>query len=609
MCIIFPAMGVSAGVLEKYRRAPHKPGVYIFRGAGGDMLYIGKARDLKKRLASYVFGRSPSPRIERMLSRAVDLEWIVTDNELEALILEANLVRQHKPRYNVELRDDKHYPYIKITDEPFPRITIARRKGRDGLYFGPYADRTGAVKLMRLVRRLFRIRVCKHKLPPKRKLRACVLYDIGRCLGPCIGACSEEEYRRAVEEVVMFLRGRRTQLLDRLRRQMEDAAQREQFEIAARLRDTIFELEKILTPQKMDSDLGDRDFVALAVGKSIGVAVIFRVRQGAMISRHTVPLTVPKTESLGEVLAEFLGRFYAEDGDIPEEVILQEHPADEDELLQTLCVLRGKRVEIKVPQRGPKRETLLLAHRNAQLILSEMLLQREKVHVPYGVLELERYLHLPKTPNRIEAFDISNIGSQTIVGSMVQFVGGKANKSAYRRFRVKGVSGQDDFASMREVVFRRYRRLLDEGKPLPDLIVVDGGKGQLSAARSALKALGLDDKIVTIAIAKRIDELFVPWQSESVMLPKDSAALKLLQRIRDEAHRFAIEFSRRSHRKKALALELMEVEGVGERRAEALLRAFGSLDEIAHSSPDEVAQKAGIPRPVAERVVETLRRR
>ncbi|RKZ29941.1 excinuclease ABC subunit C [bacterium] len=598
---------MNDAIKEKYSRAPHKPGVYIFYGKRGEHLYIGKARDIKKRLASYIFGEAPSPRIAAMLRNAVELDWIITDNELEALILEANLIRQYKPRYNVELRDDKRYPYIKITNEPFPRLTIARRKSNDGaLYFGPYADRTGAVRLMRLIRRLFRIRICKYELPPKRKLRACILFDIGRCLGPCIGACTEEEYARAVDEVVMFLKGKRTELLDRLRAQMEQAADEMRFEEAARLRDTISELSKLLVPQKMDSDLGDRDFVGLAVGGGIGVAMIFRVRQGAMIARQTVPLTVPRKVNVSEALTEFLLRFYSQDPDMPPEILVSDMPTEKEEVERTLSDIRGRKVTIKVPQRGEKYETMKLVLRNAELIHGELIIQKKKVHIPYGVLELERLLNIPRTPNRIEAFDISNFGSDTIVASMVQFVAGRANKQGYRHYKIKTVVGQDDFASMREVVFRRYRRLLDEGKQLPDLILVDGGKGQLSAALQSLDKLGLKGKIPVVAIAKRLDELYLPGKSEPVSLPKDSAAIRLLQRIRDEAHRFAITYSRKSHRRKALALELMEIQGIGQKRAELLLKKFGSIKNIASASIDQIVTETKIPRKIAEKLKSEL---
>ena len=599
---------ISDDIRKKYSSAPHKSGVYIFRDERDVPLYIGKAKDLKKRIASYIFGKLPSPRIVRMIKRARKLEWIITDNELEALILEANLVRKHKPRYNVDLKDDKRYPYIKITNEPFPRLLIVRHRENDGAkYFGPYADHIGAVKLNRTIRRLFRIRVCKREIPSRRKQRACVLYDIGKCLAPCIDACTQEEYSRAVEEVIMFLRGKRRELIASLRDEMKNAAELLEFERAAQIRDTIAALEKLTTPQKMEGADGDRDFVAIAAGGGAGIAVIFRIRQGAMIARNAVPLDIPKKNTIPEILSEFLPRFYARDGDVPEEIFVSEMPLEADEIAETLKKIRKKSTSIKIPHRGKRRQILELAQHNAELIHSEMMLQKQKVHIPYGVLELERLLDLPKTPNTIEAFDISNIGSETIVASMVQFVGGKANRKGYRHFRIKSSMRQDDFAAMREVIFRRYRRLLDEGKPLPDLILIDGGKGQLSSALDSLKTLSIAEKVSTIALAKRLDEVFVPDRTDSIMLPKNSAALKLLQRIRDEAHRFAITFSRKSHRKKAMQLELTQISGIGEKRALKLLKEFGSLENIADAEAEEIAEKIKIPKKLAEKIKDELK--
>jgi len=598
---------MNDAIKKKYTRAPHKPGVYMFRDKRDIILYIGKARDLKKRLASYIVSKKHLPRIRNMLTLAQKLEWIITDNELEALILEASLIRKEKPRYNIALKDDKRYPYLKITREKFPRILVVRHKENDcARYFGPYADRVRATRLVHTIRKFFRIRSCNYVLPSKREIKPCMLLDIGRCIGPCVDTCNEAEYAEAVDNVVLFLRGKRTELIEKLRLQMEQASTELRFETAARLRDTIGEFERMLRPQKMDSDLADRDFITVVAGAGVGVAVVFRVRQGAMIARQTFPLTVPKKETLGESINEFLNRYYAEDSDVPQEIIVPEKPTELNELIEFLAKLRGKSVSIKVPQKGRKYETMILVQRNAELIHGEMMLQKQKVHIPYGLLELERHLDLSKPPNLIEAFDISNFGAETIVASMVQFSGGRANRSEYRHYRIKTVSGQDDFASMREVVFRRYRRQLEENKKLPDLILIDGGKGQLSAAMDALTKLKLDKSFTVIAIAKRLDELFLADNSEPVNLPKDSAALRLLQRIRDEAHRFAITFSRKKHRKKLLELELTRVEGIGEKRAKKLLKEFGGLNAIEKATIEELISKGKLPKAIAGALKEKL---
>jgi excinuclease ABC subunit C len=594
-------------IRDKYKRAPHKPGVYIFRGPKNFPLYIGKSIDIKKRLASYVNGRNNLPRIVAMIIIAQDVEWIVTDNELEALVLEANLIRQYKPRYNVALKDDKRYPYLKISREAFPRITVVRHKQNDGaVYFGPYADRIGAMKLGRLIRRLFRIRVCKYNLPTKRKIRACMLKDIGRCIAPCENPDLKEQYQEHVNEVIMFLKGKRMELLDKLKKQMNRASEEMKFEEAAKLRDTISQLTNLLTPQKMDRDTGDSDFVTIAFGGGVGVAMIFRIRQGAMIARQTVSLTIPKKISIEEALGDFVISFYCEDPDTPPRIYIPVEISEPEEIERTLTVIRGAIVTLKIPKRGEKYDIMQLLQRNAELIHGEMMIQKEQVHVPYGVLEFERLLQLPKTPNRIEGFDISNFGSQTIVASMVQFIGGKSNKSGYRHYKIKSTDYQNDFASMREVVYRRYRRLLNEDKKLPDLILIDGGKGQLSAALSSLSKLGLEEKIFTISIAKRLDELFLPGRKDSINLPRDSSALRLIKRIRDESHRFAILYSRKSHRKQAMKLELCEIPGIGQKRAEQMLKRFGGTDSIAILSVDKLVEKVKLPRKLAERVLEKL---
>lgn len=597
---------------SRYRSAPHKPGVYMFKDKDAKLLYIGKARDIKNRLASYILNKTQFPRIRAMLEKAKDIEWIITDNELEALILEANLIKQSKPAYNSDLKDDKRYPYLKITNEQYPRVVIVRRKTNDGAtYFGPYADRLGAVKIMRTMRKLFPFRVCNHILPTKRSMRPCIRYDIGKCLAPCVNACSREEYLDLIEEITMFLRGKRKELIHKLEQKMLSKSEELEFEQARQIRDTIDEIKRMLTPQKMDRDIGDCDFIAIAVGGGVGVSVVFRIRQGIMIGRHNFSLTVPKNETNEETLYEFIRRFYAECGDIPPEVIIPYMPVDSDEVKLTLREIAKRPVQFIVPQRGIKKDTLKLAQHNAELLHAEIMLQKKKSALPYSILELERLLNLPKTPTIIEAFDISNIGTETAVASMVRFVSGYAKKDEYRRFNIRAVIGQDDFSAMSEVVYRRYKRVIEEAQTgssqLPDLIVVDGGKGQLSSAITSLTKLGLNEKIPIIAIAKRIDEIFTPGKANPVMLPKDSSALRLLQRIRDEAHRFAIAFSRKSHRKKALELELMRIQGIGKKRAEKILQEFGGLEEIKKATSEEIYQKTKIPKKYIEKILAEIR--
>ncbi len=594
-------------IRQKYAISPHKPGVYVFKNKDGKPLYIGKARDLKKRLASYIIGKIHERKIDHMLALARDLEWIITDNELEALILEANMIRKERPKYNVALKDDKRYPYLKITNETFPQILVTRNKIADGAqYFGPYADRIGASGLIKTIRRLFGVRHCSLDLPNENPKRPCLLADIGQCSAPCSEKTTQEEYRRLIDEATLFLRGKRTELIANLRKKMEQLAEDMRFEEAARTRDTVVELERILVRQKMDNEFADRDYITIAIGSELGVAVVFRMRQGLIIGRHNFTLSVPKEAILAETITEFLYRFYAEFDDVPLEILLPEKPADFNELVHTLSSMFGKKVEIKVPQRGDKYETLILAQKNAELLFEEINLQKKSDNSPFGVLELQKNLALINPPNRIEAFDISNFGGQTVVASMVQFVAARANKSEYRLFKIKSFSGQNDFAAMHEIVFRRYRRLIEENRTLPDLILIDGGKGQLSAAYTALSELELHEKVPLVSIAKRLDELFVPHKSLPISLPKDSAALRLLQRIRDEAHRFAVSFSRKKHGERLLELAITDVQGIGKARARALLHAFDSMEALKLATIEEICEKTKIPHALAEKLLEKI---
>ncbi len=598
-------------IKEKLTHVPDKPGCYLFKDKNGKILYIGKAGVLRNRVRSYFQKSRPyHPKLDALVRKISNIEWIVTDSEVEALILENNLIKEYKPRYNVSLRDDKSYPYIRITNEDFPQVFITRRLVRDGSeYFGPYTDVKNVRFVLKTLKRIFPIRSCKHNLTPdvirNKKIALCLDYYIKKCSGPCQGLQSREEYQKIIGQVRQFLKGKTSEIVKELQRQMEEHAQKMEFEEAALVRDRLAALENYRNSQKIvQSDFKDRDVVAVALEDKEACALVFRVREGKIIGKQHFYLKHQTWKDEAEIIDEFLGHYYLNTQDFPQEIFLQTSVESKDALANWLSVQSGRKVEIIVPQRGEKHKLMEMAIKNARYLLDDLLLQKLKKEqtVHFTVNALQRDLRLPKPPLIMECFDISNIQGSDPVASMVRFENGKPKKSEYRKYKITVKQSPDDFAMMREVIERRYRRLLQEKKRLPDLIVVDGGKGQLSVAVQVLNDLGLSEQPI-IGLAKRLEEVFVPGEDEPRMFPRTSSSLRLLQHIRDEAHRFAVTFHRNRRKKRTLHSVLDEIPGIGPKRRNQLLNAFGSVKNIARASEQTLVKIGKLPRPVAQSIV------
>ena len=614
-------------VTEKLQYLPSKPGVYIYRDMAGEVIYVGKAVSLKNRVRSYFqSGANLTPKVRAMVPKIADLEYIVTDSEVEALILESNLIKEHRPRYNVFLKDDKSYPYLKITlNEDFPRVYITRRVIRDGArYFGPYT-RVGAVhETLRLLKKLFPFRTCKQKEPPVRD-RPCLNHHIKRCLGPCCGLTGKQEYRKAVGEICLFLEGRQEELVKHLKKRMEEAAEALLFEQAAELRDQLRAVDAVMEKQKIVSTgLEDQDVVALARGISEACVMVFFIRGGKLTGREHFLLHGTEDMERAEVVTAFIKQYYHQAQFFPREVLLPEIAEEETEVISRwLSEKKGAKVALRVPKRGEKRSLLEMAEKNALLLLDQIEQERlssrqDKDNLELALGELAKALGLSKPPYRLECYDISNTQGTETVASMVVFEAGKPQKDQYRRFKIKTVEGPNDFASMQEVIGRRFKRgkeereLVNTGQlsskeakfhRLPDCVIVDGGKGQLSVAREVMHDLGFG-YIPAFGLAKQEELLFKEGEKEPVALPRDSQALYLVQRLRDEAHRFAVTYHRQLRSKRNLKSLLDEVDGIGPKRRRELLKAFSSLEDIAKAGLEELAAVEGMNKKAAEAVYE-----
>lgn len=599
-------------LLEKVARLPRKPGVYLLKSEDGEILYVGKAADLRSRVRSYV--QDPAALAHKtavLMSHVADLDYLVTDNEVEALLLESNLIKEHDPRFNIVLRDDKSYPYIKVTlQEDFPRVYVTRRVVNDGArYFGPYAHVKRLRRNLALIKDLFPVRSCRYDLPREAPSRACLDYHIHRCEAPCVGYVTGEEYRGMIDEVVRFLEGDTRAATRMLERRMETAAERLQFERAAQYKRQIDQLEEIREGQRMTSLAGDdRDVVAMARLGDEACGIILRIRGGRLLGKEHHVLGNVEGFADGEVLSLFLTRYYLRSETFPPELLL---PYDfEDRALVEQAVERqaGRGVRLHVPQRGDKAKQVRLAERNALYQLEERRLreQNETLRASDAIVELKATLGLVRLPRRIACVDVSTIHGEDSVGSVVTFVNGAPRKAGYRHFRIKYVEGQNDFAMMAEIVERWFRGLLDHDEPLPDLMVVDGGRGQLSAAREVLDELGALEDVDTIGLAKREEEIYLPGRRDPVWLPRRSKALQVIQHIRNEAHRFAVSYHRKLHRRRVVGSELDHVPGIGPKRRAALLHHFRSVDRIRDTSIDEIARVPGFSMALAERVKAAL---
>lgn len=590
---------------------PQKPGVYRFKDAAGEILYIGKAVNLRNRVRSYFSDRPSSPKIGRMVAQIADLECTVVSSELEALVLECNLIKQHRPKYNTRLKDDKHYPYIKVSlNEDWPRVDITRRFARDGArYFGPYTDSRSVYATLALLNKLFRYRRCNVEITGDDP-RGCLDYHIRRCLGPCMGKVSRQDYLAAIQQVCLFLEGRHDEILKQLRRRMADASDGLEFERAAYLRDQIRAIETVVERQRVISTaMQDEDVIALARNDGEACAEVFLIRGGKLIAGEHFLLENAGDEDSHTLMAAFITQFYDSAPFVPPQIFIQDELAEAGVIEEWLRSKRGSKVTIKVPRKGEKRGLVELAAANAATALEQMrakwMADRRKTTV--ALQELADHLDLPSAPARIECYDISNTQGTSSVGSMVVFEGGQPAKGAYRRFQIKTVEGADDFASLQEVLRRRLRRAktASDGWALPDLLIVDGGKGQLNAAREVLSELDVDG-IALASLAKENEEIFVPSQSESILLPRTSQSLYLVQRIRDEAHRFALSYHQKLRKKRTFRSPLDEVPGIGPKRKAALVKRFGSLQAIREASVDDLAAVQGMTRASAAALKERL---
>lgn len=595
---------------QKLSNLPAKPGVYLFSDKTQKILYVGKAKILRNRIRSYFQkANHTDPRIQIMVNKIADLEYIITDSPVEALILEANLIKKHKPRYNINLKDDKSYPYIRITSEDFPQIYATRKVVRDGsVYFGPYTNVKEMRHALNTIKKIFTIRSCKFDLNPsvveKKKVQLCLDYYIKKCKGPCQGLQDKNNYSLMIENVKKFLRGNTNDIIKELNSEMNDYAKKQEFEEAARIRDRIEILQKYENSQKVVMKDGEaRDIFAVVAEDDDACAVIFKIREGKIIGRvHFYSKGVLAKKS-DEIIESFINQYYNNTDEIPHEIYLQMHIAEIKTIEEWLSGRTGENVKTIVPKQGEKKKLLNLCEKNAKYLLEELKLQKQKnkENIAYVIKSLQRDLKLSSPPKRIECFDISNIQGTDPVASMVCFVNGKPQKSEYRHYKIKNKNSPDDFAMIREVIFRRYSRLQRENISLPDLIVVDGGKGQLSSALSVLSRLKIKDQPI-IGLAKRLEEIFIPNNSDAQMLPKTSSSLKLLQQIRDEAHRFAITFHRNRRKKRTLKSALDEISGIGPKRRDQLLSTFGSVQNIKKLSEHQIHKQAKIPRNLAKEI-------
>lgn len=576
---------------------PPSPGVYLFRNAAGTIIYVGKAKNLRQRVRSYFqSSRSTDAKTQALVRNIADIEYIATDTEVEALILENTLIKRHKPRYNILLRDDKSYPFIRVTREPYPRIFLTRRIVHDGsLYFGPYTNATYAKQLLRTLRALFPIRSCDLPLTEESihrgKFRVCLDYHIGKCLGPCEGHISAEEYNRLVRQATEVLRGRTRELQRELEAQMRTLSEQLRFEQAAQIRNRLYVLQEHTERQKVISvEPIDRDVLGIAVQGTTACAVFLIIREGKLLDKRHVLIQHAPEDSSAHLVQATLEQWYLQQQDIPAEIFVPEQPEHPELLIQWLTERRGTPVRLIAPLKGEEAQLIRMAALNARAILEQHLAQQAKKtsRLPATLYALQRDLNLPILPRRIACIDNSHLHGTDPVSALVVFVDGKPRKSEYRRFRLEQVPGNDDFAAMRGVV-RRYARRIQSGEDAaPNLLLLDGGKGQLSAALEALSESGLSGQFPVLALAKRLEELFRPGEPEPIVLPKTSESLRLLQRIRNEAHRFAIEYHRLRRRKRTLQTELTSIPGIGARSAQKLLRAFSSVERIRAASLEEL---------------------
>lgn len=592
---------MQSKIQEQLKLLPTNPGVYLMKNEQAKIIYVGKAINLKNRVKSYFqSSKNHSPKVKSMVEKICDFEYIITANEIEALILECNLIKKYRPKYNISLRDDKTYPYIKVTlNEDYPTVSITRKILKDGAkYFGPYTSAGAVHEVLNLLKKLFQIRSCRQM----NTKRPCLEFHIKRCLAPCTGRVEKSEYREMIKSLCLFLEGRNEVVLKELTSRMQIAAENFQFELAAKLRDQVLAIEKISAKQNIIIGSSDQDIIGLARKADEACIQIFFIRSGKMIGRDHFLLNGTEDETDSALLNAFLEQYYNKATFIPKEILLPAEIENEEILSAWLSQKKNAKVSFGLPQRGVKKEMVLMANDNAVVVLEEQMIKNSAgLEQTVGAMkDLGRYLRMEKELKRIECFDISHIQGSETVASMVVFSNGAPDKQEYRRYKLKSVEGKpDDFKSMQEVVGRRYRQ--SDGI-MPDLIIIDGGKGQLNSALEIIRALG-HYQIPVVGLAKQFEYVFLEGQSEPVILPPNSKALYLIQRIRDEAHRFAITYHRKLRHKRNLVSVLDHIEGIGPTRRKALWDAFGSIAEIKKAKITDLTAVPGISENIANNIV------
>jgi excinuclease ABC subunit C len=604
-------------ITEQLKQLPSNPGVYIMKDTGGKILYVGKATHLKDRVRSYFQASNGLPeKIRQLATEANSLDYFVTGSEQEALILECNFIKQYRPPYNVRLKDDKGFPYIRIDfNEEWPNITFTRRLKNDGArYFGPFTNAWSVRHTIKTLEAIFGFRSCSKPITGTDK-RACLKYYMKRCSAPCIGAVTREEYLEIVKQAVLFLEGKQEHIIRQLESQMKAAAQMEEFEKAARLRDQIQAIKMVIEEQRITGRLrGEHDVIAFVTNRDEAYVQVYFIREGRLIGREGFVLTGTRAEEPTAIMTSFVKQYYDNATYIPPHLLLQYPIDDESAIIEWLKQKRNGAIDITIPQKGKKKELIDIVVKNA-----EQGLQQEKIRhfeepavLDSALKEMQKIIGLSKMPERLEGYDISNIQGKEAVGSMVVFEHGKPKPAQYRRFRINTVSAADDYAMLQEVLKRRFKHFetSDKASPdgwgsIPDLVLIDGGKGQLNAAQGALKEVGANS-VPIASLAKQNEEVFVPGRKKPIILPRNSSGLQLLQRLRDEAHRFALAYHAGVRRKKGFTSILDTIPGIGPKRKRALLRHFGNLQAIKNATIDELVRVEGISRTSAEIIKESL---
>ncbi|OGO18455.1 MAG: excinuclease ABC subunit C [Chloroflexi bacterium RBG_16_50_11] len=605
----------SSLLAEQLKRLPRRPGVYIYRDAGKNILYVGKATNLHHRVRSYFQATHKlTPKIQRMVAQIADIDFYIASSEQEALIMELNFIKQYRPRYNVMLKDDKTFPYLKIdAREAWPRVYVTRRFEQDGgRYFGPFASAGSVRQTFRVLKRLFPLRICSKDITGKIS-RPCLEYHLGHCLAPCTGNVRPEDYAQVIKEVTLFLEGKRDNVIRELEGKMSRASEATDFESAARIRDQLQALHEVIEGEKVAAVIrGEEDVIAFVQDGDYAYVQVLFVRENRLTGREGFLMQGARQEEPQKVMTGFIQQYYSSSPQIPPLLLLQ-YPVEERRIIQEwLKSKRGAVVAIEVPRRGTKKQLIDIAAENARQGLEQIKIKEITAgkSLDTALAELEKELKLPALPLRMEAYDISNIQGSSAVGSMVVFEKGKPKSAHYRRFKIKTVEGANDYAMLQEVLRRRFKHSnagasgADTWSILPDLVLIDGGKGQLNSARAVFKELGVE--VPLASLAKENEEIFLPGRAKPLVLPRSSPGLQLFQRLRDEAHRFAVSYFTNVHRKKTFASAMDGIPGIGPRRKSALLRQFGSIQRIREASIEELVAAAGVSQSQAKKIKEYL---